>query len=410
MLQRSTIQLISTEGLSTFSSQLFLFSLPIIAVSFLKLSDSQVGLINTSIGIGTLIFLLFFGPLCDIRKTHLLLSSLSLARCLLIAAASYMIATGILNFYTLAIISFFIAGLSAIYESAISAYIPKVIPGNDLHRINSWIAGLRTIADIATGSVAGILLSYAGASWSLLFISIAFLLSCLGPLSFNKKINKNDGESNNGKEIKKEFKSIFSGFKLIFEAPAHRKINIGIAQFNFFTSIIYSFYVIYCIRYADMSAIDIGISGSIGGVIGLIGILLSDRLSSFFSFKKIMFFSLFVPGVSGMLIVYLPIAFPQIKIAVLSIVLGVSSICVLVNISIFETYKQKTIEIKNIGKYSAASRCITWGIEPLGSFIGTLMVYFLPLNIVLILACLGVTASPFWLFTNIIPDKKIKEI
>ena len=49
-----------------------------------------------------------------------------------------------------------------------------------------------------------------------------------------------------------------------------------------------------------------------------------------------------------------------------------------------------------LGRYSAASRLFTWGIEPVGALLAALAVTYAPISVVLTIAFGGIFASGFW--------------
>ncbi|WP_241575788.1 hypothetical protein, partial [Rosenbergiella nectarea] len=115
----TSIKLVATEAFSTLSSQLYFFVIPLIAITTMNATTSDVGYINTAMGLGTFIFLLLLGPLCDIRKTHLLLSLISVLRFFILLFTAYLLATKKLDILFVCVSVFFVAGISAIYESTI---------------------------------------------------------------------------------------------------------------------------------------------------------------------------------------------------------------------------------------------------------------------------------------------------
>ncbi|WP_241630452.1 MFS transporter [Rosenbergiella nectarea] len=405
----TSIKLVATEAFSTLSSQLYFFVIPLIAITTMNATTSDVGYINTAMGLGTFIFLLLLGPLCDIRKTHLLLSLISVLRFFILLFTAYLLATKKLDILFVCVSVFFVAGISAIYESTISSYSEKIIDKDKLHNINSWMGGLRTIADVATGTISGLLLSVSNGYLTIIIISIFFFLSALGPLSFHKKINEKNNER--GLEnLKVEFNDLFHGMRIILSDKSHKSINLSIIQFNLFTSIMFSTYIIYCIKVGSMTVLDVGFAGSIGGIVGLIGIPMSNFISKKIDFKKIMMVTLFSPGVIGCLIFFIPRSDQLVKMILLGLVLGLWSITILINISAFETFKQKTISYESIGRYSAASRCITWGIEPVGALLVAFFSPYMPLNIILIISLIGIAFSPIWIFLSNVPKKLLIHI
>lgn len=404
-------KIVFSELMSTLSSQIIFFCISVFlyfcisvfAVKYLYASSTEIGLLNTAAGLGTFLFLFLLSPLTDIKRTDIFLIILSIFRSIIAFYLVYLTLQNSLSITLLALFAFLMMGITALYESAFSAYIPKIVKTNELTSINSWIAGLRSAADIAAGSIAGFLMSYFGAYTAFLFVGIFYLLSTLGPLSFKKFFDKKSLEKS--PPLKLWFSDTFHGFNILFNNPVQKNLNIGIVQFNLFTAIIQTMYILYLIRYAEMNEFEIGVSSSIAGIIGLSGVFLANIFFKNYNFKKIMGLSLFIPGLSGLLVVILP-AIPEIfKSIVLGLSFGIWALCVIINITGFETLKQQTISETSLGRYSSASRCLTWGVDPIGALLGTFLALFLPLSWVLILACIGVFLSSFWIFFNPIFDK-----
>lgn len=161
---RSFSRLWACEGVSVLSAQMLIFALPIVAVSTFQATDAQIGLINTFVGLGLLTFLLVGASLTDLRRQDTLLGALSLARAMICGFAAFAAATDQLALWHLLIIGFVISGMTALYDSAFSAVVPQVVHTHYLGKANSWIAALRSAADIGAGSLAGILLSYTGSA------------------------------------------------------------------------------------------------------------------------------------------------------------------------------------------------------------------------------------------------------
>ena len=72
------------------------------------------------------------------------------------------------------------------------------------------------------------------------------------------------------------------GIRFLLSDPIQRPITLAIAHFNLFTSAIQALYVVFALRYANLSAAEIGVAASIAGVVDLCGVFISD-----WSIKKI---------------------------------------------------------------------------------------------------------------------------
>lgn len=209
-----TFRLLSSEVMSVLSSQIMLFSIPVIAISVLNASAAEVGLINTFSGAGTLVFLIFFMPIADSGRKEVLLSLFAMFRFLVAGTTTYFSLLGELSFFVLSGAAFLLSGASDIYDCTFSSFLPRVIERKDLSRINSWVAGLRSAADIAAGALAGVVLTVGGPVSVLFLISLLYLLSCWGPISFISDISRKINAGNEEKPTKRSEIS-FIGLKIL---------------------------------------------------------------------------------------------------------------------------------------------------------------------------------------------------
>lgn len=169
---------------------MLIFALPIVAVSTFQATDAQIGLINTFVGLGLLTFLILGASLTDLRRQDKLLGALSLTRAMICGFAAFAAATDALALWHLLIIGFAISGMTALYDSAFSAVVPQVVHTHHLGKANSWIAALRSAADIGAGSLAGILLSYTGSATLFCLLMVFYAIASIGPFSLRPIFKK----------------------------------------------------------------------------------------------------------------------------------------------------------------------------------------------------------------------------
>lgn len=190
------------------------------------------------------------------------------------------------------------------------------------------------------------------------------------------------------------------GIRFLLSDPIQRPITLAIAHFNLFTSAIQALYVVFALRYANLSAAEIGVAASIAGVVGLCGVFISD-----WSIKKIrpvilLSVTLALPVLSGAGILILPLLGQFASMLVLSASLGLWACAVLVNVAASETLKQQLVPEAILGRVSAAIRLLTWGVDPIGAGLATLAVLYLPIHGVLLISIIGVGASVSWLLAS----------
>lgn len=393
-------RLYSSEAGSTFASQYVLFALPVVAVTVIGASDFEVGLINAAAGFGVLVFLLVLGPLADLRRKDLLLGFMSLGRALIAAVLTYGFMADLVTVPVLALAMFLLGGVTALYESSVSAYIPNLVDKRELPTANSWIAGLRSAADIGAGAAAGWILQFMGSAWLAGVVAVIYCVVALGPFSMRRIFKSRTGTTPPETDSDFTLKTAFSGFGILFGDPAQLRMNLSIAQFNLFTAGIQAIYAVYAIRYADLNAFTFGLAGAIGGLVGLSGVWISSWAIRRFPARPLFALTLAVPAFAGIFIVFLPFYPPPLQVVVLGTCLGVWAAATLTNVALFETLKQVLVSPTHLGRYSAASRLLTWGVDPFGALLAAFAVTVLPIGTVLTVAVVGLALSSCWIWRS----------
>jgi len=389
-------KILSAEFASLLSAQIIVFAVPMVAVTTLNSSNSEVGLINTFAGLGVFFFLALLSPLSDVARKDFLLGFISLVRGMITAIVAYSLLENSLNISLLCAFVFFIAGSTALYDSAFSAALPILVEKDHLSKMNSWVAGLRTATDIGAGSIAGIGLAIGGATSTFALVAALYFLSSLGPFSLKTYFVTSPPSNSSDQSLGPN--SFLQGFRILISNPIQFRLNLGIAHFNIFTTIIQTMYIAYAIRYAHMSEVQVGLAASIGGALGLTGVFMASPLIEKLSVRTLMSATLVVPGLAAFAIYFIPSLTPSVATIVLGTALGVWAASILINISAFETLKQLMISPIDIVKYTAASRLMTWGLDPIGAGLAAAASLVLPLDAVMMLGSLGIITSSCWIF------------
>ncbi|GAB2711059.1 hypothetical protein GCM10027038_06270 [Arthrobacter bambusae] len=270
------------------------------------------------------------------------MSLMSGLRALVLSAMAVLFLTGNLSLLALVIAAFLVSGLTGLYDSAFAALLPSVAHRSKLTTANTWVAGIRSAGDIGAGATAGILLQIL--SPVALFISdaVTYLVSApaIGQI-------REDRQASETFTFRNYFLSLGSGFAILIRDRVMWPVTLSIAHFNLFTTAIQSVYVTQALRSGSMTPAEIGIAGALGGIIGL-----------------------------------------------LSMILGV--MCDGQHHRNGNT-KQLLIPHVALGRFSSASRVLTWGIDPIGAALAGVLALFLPTSAVLAVASSGVVISACWI-------------
>jgi len=382
-----------SEAVSFFGSQLTLFALPIVALQNLHASTSDVAWINTAAGIGTLIFLGLLGPWTDRGRRTRFMAILSGVRAVLMTAIAISFLAGQLSLPGLVVAAAVIAGITGLYDSAFAALIPGITHRSKLTSANSWIAGIRSAGDIGAGATAGILLQLFSPFALFIADAVTYVVSAVAVAS----IREPKPEPPTPLSVRAYVASLGSGFRSLYRSAIMWPVNLAIAHFNLFTATIQAVYIAHALTTESLTAAEIGIAGALGGVLGLLSTLIAPRAWNWAKPALVLSFTFALPSIAALGMLLLSPGRPVLNVALLGLSLGLWASSVMVNITGTETLKQIFIPSESLGSFSAASRIMTWGVDPIGAALAGALAYFLPTGAVLAIAAVGVALSPVWI-------------
>ncbi|NEN04585.1 MFS transporter [Diaminobutyricibacter tongyongensis] len=391
-----------SEAISFFGSQLTLFAMPIVALQTLHASAADVAWINTAAGLGTLVFLGLLGPWTDRSRRTRFMSLMSLLRAVLLAAVAALFLMHSLSLLALVIAAGLISGLTGLYDSAFSALLLGITPRSTLPSANTWVSGIRSAGDIGAGATAGILLHV----FSPLALFIADAVSYLASAITLSRIREAAPERAARLTVRSYARSLSSGFCQLYLNPVIWPVNLSIAHFNLFTTAIQAIYITHALRSGTMSPAEIGIAGALGGLLGLATMSIAPRMWNRFRPIAVLTVTFALPAFAGLGMLLLAPSQPFLNVALLGLSLGFWASCVMINITGTETLKQVLVPERTLGRVSAASRVLTWGIDPVGAALAGVLTFFLPTGAVLTISALGVLTSAIW----VIAARAVREL
>lgn len=388
----------SGELLSFTSTQFILFLLPVIAISSLNLENSRIAAINVFTGLGTLIFLLLLQNLGDSKKKILILSICSLIRALLCFLASYLLFQGNFNIFLLLSFSFIISGTTVFYDSLFSSLIPSVVDKSQISRANRWFASLHSVADIAVGAAAGVAFELLGEHTLFIIFALLYIFSLIGPISSVKSYKLTVYTEESDSEDK--YLGYWAGFKYLFKDGIQLPLTKSIVYFNIITSGIQAVYIIYLLRSANISVLNLGIASSLGGVLGIMFASLFGRKIDNLRPYFILILTFLVPGISGLGIFVSYYFNDTFSIIIVGISLALWASSMMINISTSETIKHHFVPNHILGRFSMSQRLLTWGADPLGAILASILLMYLNVSTVFIIFLLLIFLSPLWVIAS----------
>jgi MFS family permease len=385
-----------SEAVSFFGSQLTLFAIPIVALQMLHASAADVAWINAAAGLGTLVLLGLLGPWTDrVRRTRFM-ALMSGLRALLLGLVAMLLLTGNLTLITLLVAAGLVAGLTGLYDSAFAALLPVITHRTKLPSANTWVAGIRSAGDIGAGATAGILLQV----FSPVALFVADAVTYVVTVVAVGQIRETRPAPSERLAFRSYLGSLGSGFRLLYRDPVMWPVNLSIAHFNLFTTAIQAIYITHALRTESMTSAEIGLSGAVGGIIGLISMSIAPVVWDRFRPIGALTATFALPALAGLGMLLLTPGQAFANMILLGLSLGFWASCVMVNITGTETLKQLLVPDESLGTFSSASRMLTWGIDPVGAGLAGALALFLPTGVVLAIATAGVVASGGWILAS----------
>jgi MFS family permease len=385
-----------SEAISFFGSQLTLFAIPIVALEYLHASASEVAWITTAAGIGTLVFLGFLAPWTDRGRRTRFLFLMSVLRAAVLGVIGLLFFADHLSLLVLALAAGLISGLTGLYDSAFSALVPGIVHRSRLPAANTWVAGIRSAGDIGAGATAGILLQIFSPLALFLADAVTYVISAFSV----RRVSEAEPEPEERLTVRRYASSIVAGFRMLYRSTVLWPVTLAIAHFNLFTAAIQAIYITHALRSGSMSPAEVGVAGALGGVLGLLSMAAAPRIWDRLRPINALALTFALPAVAGIGMLALVPGRAVFNVALLALSLGLWATSVMTNVTGTETLKQVLVPERALGSFSAASRIVTWGIDPLGAALAAVLTLVFPTGVVLALASLGIFTSAAWVLAS----------
>jgi len=236
------VRLWAAETISHFGSSFSGLAMPIVAIQLLNAGPMEIALINLADFLPFLVFGLLIGALVDRlpRRGVLIVGDLGRALLLLTLPVSY--ALGVLSIPQLVIVGFLLGTLTVFFDVAYQAYLPSLIPKEDLVEGNSKLEISRSAAGLLGPSLAGALIAIVKAPAAVVIDAISFAFSALFIFSIKPHHESvaelNDAAAPATNTPRASLRSdIAAGLRYVFGHPALRTIGAATATSNLFGTI-----------------------------------------------------------------------------------------------------------------------------------------------------------------------------
>jgi len=358
------LKLWSAETISQFGTQVSGLALPFVAIVVLDASPFAVAALGTVEFLPFLLFTLPAGVWIDRLPRRSILIVADYGRALLLLSVPIAYAFDALTLPQLYVVGFLVGIFTVFFDVSYQSYLPSLVEREEIIEGNSKLEVSRTIAQVSGPGVAGGLIGLVTAPYAVLVDAISFFVSGAFLTRIRKQEEKPAVPEGGRPRMRTE---LWEGLQYVVRHPLLRPQALCTGTSNFFSNVLFSIFLVYAVRTLELSAAEVGIIFTLGSLGGLVGALVSQRLTRRFGVGRTTIATTFIFGSAGFLVPLAPKDFPHPYLVAAFLI---SSFAIVVY-NITQVSLRQAIAPQRIqGRMNSVMRFLVWGTIPLGSMTG----------------------------------------
>ena len=361
---RGFLWLWAAQGVSQFGVQFSALAIPVLAVTLLQADEWQLGVLNAA---GTAAFLIVglpAGAWVDrwLKRRTMIIADVVRAGTLAVIPLLWFM--GVLEMWHVYLVAAVIGVATVFFDVSYQSYIPILVRSEQIGMANSRLEATAQVARIGGPGLAGALLTIVSAPVLLLADAISYLVSAL--LLWRIRDDEIPADRAQRQSLWRE---IAEGAGFVARQPLIRRIVGSTASANLFGTMSFTLLPLFVLRDLQLGPAGLGIMLSFGAAGGLIGAVLTSRLSRWIGEGTVISLSAVA---SALLLALIPLAalvpaeaaLPTLAVAEF----GLSFMVLVYNITQL-TLRQRLCPPKLLGRMNASIRFVVWGVMPISSLV-----------------------------------------
>lgn len=388
------VKLWTGQTVSKFGSHITGVALPLTAVLTLAATPAQMGVLAALGSLPVLLIGLPAGAWVDRLRRRPLLIAADVGRAILLLSIPIAALLRSLRIEQLYLVALLTGALTVIFDVADPAFLPAIVPPEQLVEGNSRLGASDALAEIAGPTLAGGLVQVLSAPFAIAIDAATFIVSalCLGAIHAR--------EPQPMKQVKRQSigSEIVEGLRMVLRQPLLRALAGTMATFTFFGNFIGTLYTIYILRVLHVPPAVVGTLIGLGGVGAFVGALLAELLVRHFGLGRMLIAAMTFYGCTGLTI---PLAGGPMFVAVGMLAAGqlIGDIAIAVYLINDVSLRQSIIPSSLLGRANASMQVLERGIGPLGALLAGILggSALLGMRGTILIGVLGVIVSSLWL-------------
>ena len=383
----------SAQGVSEFGDRISELALPLIAVTLLDASPSQVGFLTAAVWLPNLASLLI-GTWVDQRRDKrplMIVADLFRTIVLLSLPAAYWLdALTLGQLYAIAIL----AGTAhVVFNTAYASFFVRLVSRDQFLEANSKLSATRSISFMGGPAVAGVLVQWLTAPVAILADALSFVFSAVQI----SRLKTTPAEPDLAEESL--LRRARAGMGYLLRHPYLRGSLACATTVNFFNLIGMALLVLFASRNLELPAGTIGLAFGIGASGGLLGAVAAGPLSRLIGAGRLIAFGAIVfPASMGI------VALASGPVWVRAVALGLAEFVGAFAVMCFDVplnSLQAAVTHDHMrSRVSGAFSSINYGVRPLGAVVGGLLGTWLGVRETLLISAAGGLFAVLWLLRS----------
>lgn len=377
---------------SQLGAEMMLFALPLVMVSTLNASGTQIGLLEAFYTIPFFALPVFVGVWQERRARRPVMIVADLLRGALVLTIPVAALLDRLSLVQIYVVATLVGALTVVYDIAARSYLPRFVPDASLGSANSKLTTDQAVSATLGPGLGGWLAGISSAAGVIFLNALGYFVSALALLRMRHREVAQEQDPAESRNLRRE---LVEGFSAVFRNPPVRAIALHAAIYNMGGSLVNVGFVVYFVRDLGMSQFAFGMVGVVGGVGAICGALGIPFLFDRIGYGKALLVALFF----GTWAYFLLPAFagPDSAVYLASAAgfffgFGGSTAGSVIAV----TVRQKVTPPELHARMNATYRLISFGSIPFGAVIGGVLVDGIGARETLWLA-------PFVLFASVVP-------
>ncbi|MEV0162352.1 putative MFS family arabinose efflux permease [Nonomuraea fuscirosea] len=377
---------------SQLGAQVSTVAVPLLAVTTLHASPSQLGLVTAS---GTLAFALIglpAGAWIDRWRRRPVLVAGDVARAVLLTSIPLSAFLGTLTIAQLVLVSLLTGVARVFFDIGYQSYLPSVVGERGLLSGNASMEAVRAGGQLVGPGLGGWATTLVGAANVVLFQAVTFGLSAASLLAIRTPEPAPSRPPHGDGMVAR----IRQGVTFIWRTRVLRATLITSVACNFSFAMASAVSFIFLVRTLGLPPAAIGFVLAAGSVMVMIGALVTPRLARRFGSARVVWLSL---AVTGPVTLLGPLARPGWQVSLLVVATAAGELGQIVYAITNVTLRQRLCPAHLLGRVNATMRFFMMGPFPLGALLGGVLGEAIGLRATLwaAAAVIVLSPSPIWL-------------